>query len=143
MAAALALDPSDIGERPLWVKAGKEQLVVPLTSTAAGQRAAPDAARLSDIRSEDGHCMAYVFSFEGPRNTLARFFFSQSTAMVEDPATGKPEWATVSSGLFGTKSNFVPLAGASTSGEDVRASVTKSAACKSVSVSASVSVAGS
>ena len=45
--------------------------------------------------------------------------------IYEDPATGKPEWATVKSGMFGGKSNFVPLAGASTSGEDVRASVTK------------------
>jgi uncharacterized protein (TIGR02271 family) len=45
--------------------------------------------------------------------------------IYEDPSTGKPEWATVSSGIFGTKSNFVPLAGASTSGEDVRAQVTK------------------
>jgi uncharacterized protein (TIGR02271 family) len=47
------------------------------------------------------------------------------TDIYEDPDTGKPEWATVSSGLFGTKSNFVPLAGASASGEDVRANVTK------------------
>jgi uncharacterized protein (TIGR02271 family) len=45
--------------------------------------------------------------------------------IYEDPQTGKPEWATVSSGLFGTKSNFVPLAGASPEGEDVRAQVTK------------------
>ena len=45
--------------------------------------------------------------------------------IYEDPQTGKPEWATVSSGLFGTKSNFVPLAGASPEGEDVRAHVTK------------------
>jgi uncharacterized protein (TIGR02271 family) len=45
--------------------------------------------------------------------------------IYEDPQTGKPEWATVSSGLFGTKSNFVPLAGASPAGEDVRAQVTK------------------
>jgi len=45
--------------------------------------------------------------------------------IYEDPQTGKPEWATVSSGLFGTKSNFVPLAGAATDGEDVRAQVTK------------------
>ncbi len=44
--------------------------------------------------------------------------------IYEDPQTGKPEWATVSSGLFGTKSNFVPLAGASPDGEDVRAQVT-------------------
>lgn len=47
------------------------------------------------------------------------------TEIYEDPQTGKPEWATVSSGLFGTKSNFVPLAGASPSGEDVRAQVTQ------------------
>lgn len=47
------------------------------------------------------------------------------TEIYEDPNTGKPEWATVSSGLFGTKSNFVPLAGASPTGEDVRADVTK------------------
>jgi uncharacterized protein (TIGR02271 family) len=45
--------------------------------------------------------------------------------IYEDPATGKPEWATISSGVFGTKSNFVPLAGASTQGEDIRAQVTK------------------
>jgi uncharacterized protein (TIGR02271 family) len=44
--------------------------------------------------------------------------------IYEDPQTGKPEWATVSSGLFGTKSNFVPLAGASPDGENVRAQVT-------------------
>ncbi len=45
--------------------------------------------------------------------------------IYEDPQTGKPEWATVSSGMFGNKSNFVPLAGASPAGEDVRAQVTK------------------
>jgi uncharacterized protein (TIGR02271 family) len=45
--------------------------------------------------------------------------------IYEDPQTGKPEWATVNTGLFGTKSNFVPLAGASPDGEDVRAQVTK------------------
>jgi uncharacterized protein (TIGR02271 family) len=45
--------------------------------------------------------------------------------IYEDPETGKAEWATVSSGLFGTKSNFVPLAGAAPDGEDVRAAVTK------------------
>lgn len=45
--------------------------------------------------------------------------------IYEDPATGKPEWATVNTGLFGMKSHFVPLAGASPTGEDVRAEVTK------------------
>ncbi|MDQ6746245.1 MAG: PRC and DUF2382 domain-containing protein [Actinomycetota bacterium] len=45
--------------------------------------------------------------------------------IYEDPETGKAEWATVKSGLFGTKSHFVPLAGASPDGENVRAQVTK------------------
>jgi uncharacterized protein (TIGR02271 family) len=45
--------------------------------------------------------------------------------IYEDSGTGKPDWATVSSGLFGTKSNFVPLAGAAPVGEDVRAEVTR------------------
>jgi PRC-barrel domain protein len=41
-----------------------------------------------------------------------------------DVQTDEPEWATVTSGLFGAK-YFVPLAGASMVGEDVRAPVTK------------------
>jgi uncharacterized protein (TIGR02271 family) len=42
-----------------------------------------------------------------------------------DHQTGKPEWASVAGGLFGTKSHFVPLANASPVGEDVRVPVTK------------------
>ncbi len=42
-----------------------------------------------------------------------------------DHQTGKPEWATVSGGLFGMKSHFVPLASASPTGEDIRVPVTK------------------
>src|SRR5918911_184946 len=42
-----------------------------------------------------------------------------------DHRTGKPEWATVSSGLFGMRSHFVPLASATPAGEDVRVAVTK------------------
>jgi uncharacterized protein (TIGR02271 family) len=37
-----------------------------------------------------------------------------------DEQTGNPEWALVNTGLLGTKSNFVPLAGASPSGEAVQ-----------------------
>src|ERR1700676_3107475 len=39
LAQALTLDERDIGERPLWMKAGREQLVVPLTSVEAVRRA--------------------------------------------------------------------------------------------------------
>ena len=45
--------------------------------------------------------------------------------VYDDRETGKPEWATVSGGLFGTTSNFMPLAGASAAGEDIRVQVTK------------------
>ena len=40
-------------------------------------------------------------------------------AIYVDQQTDKPEWALVNTGLFGTKSSFVPIAGASPSGEDV------------------------
>jgi uncharacterized protein (TIGR02271 family) len=36
-----------------------------------------------------------------------------------DQETGRPEWALVNTGLFGSKSTFIPLSGASPSGEDV------------------------
>jgi uncharacterized protein (TIGR02271 family) len=37
-----------------------------------------------------------------------------------DEETGQPEWATVASGLFGTKQNFVPLAHAEAMGDSVQ-----------------------
>jgi uncharacterized protein (TIGR02271 family) len=40
-------------------------------------------------------------------------------ALYLDQETDKPEWALVNTGLFGTKSSFVPLAGAVPRGEDV------------------------
>jgi uncharacterized protein (TIGR02271 family) len=37
-----------------------------------------------------------------------------------DDETGRPEWATVRTGMFGTKESFVPLADADLSGDDLR-----------------------
>ena len=104
VAAMLGLEPRDIGERPLWVSTGREQLIVPLTSEDAVRRARPQPDALSRFASEEGANMAYVFA---PRQTngghpspsdagvhqdrellLARFFFPQGPAVVEDPATG-------------------------------------------------------
>jgi uncharacterized protein (TIGR02271 family) len=45
--------------------------------------------------------------------------------IYEDERTGTPEWALVTSGLFGTRSHFVPLAGAEPSGEQLRVRVSK------------------
>jgi len=88
LADMLGLQANDIGERPLWVSVGKEQLIVPLTSEAAVRRARPDPARLAEEKSRDGHCMAYIFAQTAPGRTLARFFFPAGPALLEDPATG-------------------------------------------------------
>ncbi len=88
LAQALGLDARDIGDRPLWIKAGREQLIVPLASVEAVRRVSPQPQALRKIRSEDGIAMAYVFAFDGAGAALARFFFPQGPAVLEDPATG-------------------------------------------------------
>ncbi|MGE5635474.1 MAG: PRC-barrel domain-containing protein [Nocardioidaceae bacterium] len=45
--------------------------------------------------------------------------------LYTDSDTGAPEWATVSTGLFGTKMSFIPLQGAAPDGESVRVQVSK------------------
>jgi uncharacterized protein (TIGR02271 family) len=42
-----------------------------------------------------------------------------------DRQTDEPEWALVSTGLFGSKSSFVPLEGAAPAGDDVRVAYAK------------------
>jgi trans-2,3-dihydro-3-hydroxyanthranilate isomerase len=88
LAEMLSLREADIGAEPMWVKAGKEQLIIPLTSEAAVRSARPVAAKFSVLRSEDGHSMAYVFAELEAGRVLGRFFFPQGTAILEDPATG-------------------------------------------------------
>jgi PhzF family phenazine biosynthesis protein len=87
LAAALGLAQADIGERPLWVDTGSDQLVVPLASFDAVRRAAPDAAALLRDASNGTRAMAYVFAREGD-HVLARFFFPKHGAVIEDPGTG-------------------------------------------------------
>ncbi len=82
LARALGIDTADIGERPLWVKAGREQLVIPLNSADAVRRAAPHPDEFANIKSEDGVGMAYLFVLDGKGGALARFFFSQGPAML-------------------------------------------------------------
>ena len=87
VAAMLGVEESDIGERPLWVNAGTEQLIVPLTSEAAVRRVRVRGELLAQLRSTDGHSMAYVFAPAGA-GLLARFFFPHGDSLLEDPATG-------------------------------------------------------
>jgi PhzF family phenazine biosynthesis protein len=95
LARALGLEEHDLEDRPLWVKSGREQLIVPLRSTDAVRRAAPQTSAFASLQSEDWVGIAYVFAAVGDARlgggaarTLARFFFPQQGAMLEDPATG-------------------------------------------------------
>jgi PhzF family phenazine biosynthesis protein len=87
LAAMLGVDEGDLGERPLWVNAGTEQLIVPLASEAAVRRVRVRSDLLAQFRSVDGRSMVYVFAPIGAA-LLARFFFPKGTAVLEDPATG-------------------------------------------------------
>lgn len=101
--AMLGLEERDIGERPLWVSTGREQMIVPLRNEDAVRRARPQPDALARFVSDQGASMAYVFApheSARPAGTsapgahtrreplIARFFFPQGPAVLEDPATG-------------------------------------------------------
>src|SRR5580693_6766495 len=88
LASLLGVERHEIGDRPLWVKSGREQLIVPLTSADAVRRASPRPEVFQEVRSEDGDGMAYVFAEVASGQVLARFFFPRGSAVLEDPATG-------------------------------------------------------
>lgn len=89
LAAILGLSERDLVERPLWVAAGKEQLVIPVATADAVRRARPKDG-FSKLRSVDDHSMAYLVADAGDAAGTAcvRFFFPNGAAIVEDPATG-------------------------------------------------------
>jgi PhzF family phenazine biosynthesis protein len=90
VAAALGLDKEDLLERPLWVNAGTEQLIVPVGDAAAVARAKPVAEAFFGLKSDDPPAKVYVFADAGDeaRSVSARFFFPVGNAILEDPATG-------------------------------------------------------
>ena len=75
IARLLGLESGDIGFQPLWVKAGREQLIIPLTSEAAVRRARPKPEMFEKLRSVDGAGQAYVFASTGAKKIMSRFFF--------------------------------------------------------------------
>ena len=87
LAGMLGLAERELAERPLWVNAGREQLIVPLASEAAVRRVNVQAGLLAELKSIDGQSMVYVFAPAGT-GTLARFFFPVGNSVREDPATG-------------------------------------------------------
>lgn len=89
LAAMLRLSRDDVADSPLWVNSGSEQLVIPLTSTEAVRRCAPDSALLRRHGGmSDGGYLVYVWAEAGNGAVKARFFFPKGSAVIEDPATG-------------------------------------------------------
>ena len=90
LASILGLAQGDLVDRPLWVNAGKEQLMVPVASERAVRDARPRGDAFSRLKSEDGQSMAYVFADAGDARgrVESRFFFPSGAAILEDPATG-------------------------------------------------------
>ncbi|HYM29494.1 MAG TPA: PhzF family phenazine biosynthesis protein, partial [Steroidobacteraceae bacterium] len=62
LAAMLGLEEQDIGERPLWVSVGHEQMIVPLRSEEAVRRVRVRGELLAQFASAEGQSMAYVFA---------------------------------------------------------------------------------
>ena len=75
IARLLGLESADIGFQPLWVKAGREQLVIPLTSEAAVRRVRPQARVLRKAQERRWRGSGYVFASAGEKKILSRFFF--------------------------------------------------------------------
>lgn len=88
LADMLSLPVAAIGKRPLWVNAGKEQLVIPLTSPEHVRAVKPKTEPFWQLKSEDGQSMAYVFAPHDASTIACRFFFPKAPAILEDPATG-------------------------------------------------------
>ncbi len=94
LGAASAIEGAAVGavaaESPAhWVDAGIRQLLVQVRDADAVRRVTPDAPLLRrTAMTPSGEALAYVWAWTGPDTLEARLFFSQDTAVVEDPATG-------------------------------------------------------
>lgn len=91
VAALLGLDESDLLSDPLWLDTGTDQLLIPLRSAEAVNRAAPDGARLHEWQvSSLGRKTAYIFAIDESTNTAhVRYFFTkQGGGVSEDAGTG-------------------------------------------------------
>jgi trans-2,3-dihydro-3-hydroxyanthranilate isomerase len=72
---------------PQVVATGLAHVMVPVRSSAALDRAAPDAAALRAVLDEHGCTCAYLAHLEG-ETAAARSFFLDGATVLEDPATG-------------------------------------------------------
>ena len=116
LAAMLGLNALDILPGARCINTGSEQLIVPLASSAAVQRALPKPDLLAGVASDIGRSMAYVFANNGQHKLLSRFFFMKHGSVVEDPGTGS---ATANLGGWMTHQGRAPCSYAIEQGAQV------------------------
>lgn len=88
IATSLGLHADDLVGQPLWVTSGSEQLIVPVRDAEAVRRAQPSFDALRAATSDGPRPNAYIFASTGEHTRVARYFFSKTGAILEDPATG-------------------------------------------------------
>src|SRR5262249_53146349 len=89
LAEMLGLVETDVRDGALWVDTGSEQLIVPVASPAAVERACPSAELLERrSRGAKRQGLAYVWARESDAAIAARFFFTKYGGLVEDPGAG-------------------------------------------------------
>jgi len=89
LARMLGLPDDAVGDEPLWVSTGVEQLVIPIRSTELVRAAKPVPALLErwGFSAARDEAMAYLWANDAAEWTV-RFFFTSNGAVIEDPATG-------------------------------------------------------
>ena len=92
VARMIGLAEADLAGDPQWIDTGVQQLVIPIMSVAAVQRAVavPGLVAQHGIRPGGREAMAYLWARDerAPGTLVVRFFFTQDGAIIEDPATG-------------------------------------------------------
>lgn len=88
----LGLPEGAICDEPLWVSTGIEQLIIPIATPelVLAARPVPELVGRHGFSAAYDVAMAYLWAPDVVRPDLvtARFFFTSSGALIEDPATG-------------------------------------------------------
>lgn len=89
LARMVGLPDDALGDEPLWVNTGVEQLVLPIRSAelVRAARPMPELIAKHGFSAARDEAMAYLWARDG-EELVVRFFFTQHGAVIEDPATG-------------------------------------------------------
>jgi len=89
LARMIGLRANCVAAEPLWVNTGDDQLVLPLKTAEDVRAAFADPKLLAElVPRPDGESLVYIWAPTDAETIESRFFFTQNSAAIEDPATG-------------------------------------------------------